>query len=224
MRIDIKGDIVPNGSKRVYDFFKIDCVTPKMVNDKIELAAKSNEKIDVYINSGGGEIFSGTEIRDALQGYAGEVNIHVTGLAASAASIIACAGHSDISPTSLVMIHNVASEVCGDYHTMDKESDILQTANKAMAAAYIQKTGMTEEEALQLMDRETWLTAQEAVDLKLIDGIAEPKNTMRLVAASTNVLSAETLEKMKNMITENELLNNKVERLKNYILLKEKSL
>ncbi len=86
-KIEVKGVIVPNEDKWIYDFFEMDAVCPRDVLTKIPQDEK--EPIDVYINSGGGEITSGSEIYAALREYRGIVNIHVVGMAASAASVIA---------------------------------------------------------------------------------------------------------------------------------------
>lgn len=196
-RIDIIGAIVPNDDVWIYNWFEMDCTSPKMVNDAL-LKAAGND-IDVYINSGGGDVFSGSEIYSALRAYEGKVNIHIVGIAASAASVIACAGHSDISPTAMVMIHNVSSSARGDYHAMDKESEILQKANKAVSAAYETKCGISEQEALKMMDRESWMTAKEAVELGLVDEIAEAKN-LQLVASESGMIPRSIIDKLKNEI------------------------
>ena len=151
MRIDVKGTIVSNDDKWIYEWFEMDATCPNDVNKLIDQA--NGEPLEVYINSGGGDIFAGSEIYSALRSYKGEVNIHVVGIAASAASVIACAGKSDITPTAMFLVHNVSGSAQGDYHVMDKSSDVLQTANRSIAAAYIAKTGMSEQEALAMMDQ-----------------------------------------------------------------------
>lgn len=198
MRIDVKGTIVSNDDKWIYEWFEMDATCPNDVNKLIDQA--NGEPLEVYINSGGGDIFAGSEIYSALRSYKGEVNIHVVGFAASAASVIACAGKSDISPTAMFMVHNVSGEARGDYHVMDKSSDVLQTANRSIAAAYIAKTGMSEQEALAMMEQETWLTAQQAVDKGLIDKIAENQN-LRLVAAyQTPLIPQSVIDKVRNIV------------------------
>lgn len=199
MRIEIKGAIVPNSDAWIYDWFGEDYTCPKNVASKITEA--DGEVLDVDINSGGGDVFAGSEIYSALRAYQGEVNIHVVGLAASAASVIAMAGKSDISPTAQLMVHNVSTYCGGNYHDMDKASDMLKQANRAIAAAYVAKAGMSEEEALELMDCESWLTAQDAVDYGLIDSIAESQNqttesNTRMAASFGGMLPASVIEKM----------------------------
>ena len=200
MRIDVKGTIIPNDYAWIYDWLEWDYTAPKTVQAIIDKA--NGEQLDVYIDSGGGDIFAGSAIYSALRSYKGVVKIHVVGLAASAASVIACAGESDIAPTAMVMVHNVSTETYGDYHEMDKSSETLQKANKAIAAAYVEKTGMSEEEALALMDAETWLPATEAVERGLIDKVAEPQN-VRLVASTVKLIPQSVMDKLKNLITDN---------------------
>lgn len=167
--IQIKGTIIPNDDKSMYDWYDIESTCPNDVAKALEQA--DGEDVDIYINSGGGEIFAATEIYSAVQKYKGNVKLHVTGLAASAASIIMCAGECDISATSMVMIHNVSSMAQGNYRDFKHESETLRKADKAMCQAYVNKTGKSESEILPLMDKETWFTAQEAADLGLCDRV-----------------------------------------------------
>lgn len=197
MRIDVKGDIISNDYIWFYEFFEMDFTAPKNVQKALDEA--NGEAVDVYIDSGGGDIFAGSAIYSALREYKGDVKIHVVGLAASAASVIACARESDIAPTAMVMVHNVSASSKGDFHVMDKSSDTLKKTNKAIAAAYVEKTGMSEAEALSLMDSETWLTANEAVEKGLIDKVSEIKTL--LVASISNIPSLEAVKKLKNIMT-----------------------
>ena len=198
MRIDVKGTIICNDDKWIYDWFEMDSTCPNDVRRIIDQA--NGELLEVYINSGGGDIFAGSEIYSSLRSYRGEVNIHVVGVAASAASVIACAGKSDISPTAMIMVHNVSGGAQGDYHVMDKSSDILQAANKAIAAAYKAKIGMSEKDALAMMDQETWLTAQQAVDKGLIDKIAENQNLKLVAAYQTPMIPQSVIEKVRSTV------------------------
>ena len=147
--ISIKGTIIPSDEVRIYDWLGIENANPQGVHDAI---AKANgEKLDVYVNSGGGDIFAASEIYESLRSYKGDVLIHVVGLAASAASVVTCARESEIAPTAMVMVHNVSSYAEGDYRDLKHESEVLQKANKTIANAYIAKTGMTEAEALAMI-------------------------------------------------------------------------
>lgn len=197
MRIDITGTIVSDDEKYIYEFYGIENISPKDIKNLLSKAA--GENVDIYINSGGGEVFAGSEIYSELRAYPGKVQIHITGRAASAASVIACAGKSDISPTAMFMVHNVASGAYGDYRTMDKMSDTLKKVNEAVSAAYCTKTGMSKEEALEMMNTETWLTAAAAVEKGLIDEITNAYET-KFVASTGGLLPPEVIQKTKNML------------------------
>ena len=172
-KINIKGDIVVNAWGWIYDFFGLDHVTPQMVLDTID-ATPDDESIDVYINSGGGHVTAGQEIYSALRDDP-RVHIHVVGMACSAASIIAMAGDSDISPVGMVMVHNVSGYAEGDCNEMEKAERELRSMNEALAMAYEAKSGMESDKLLEMMDRETWLTARQCVEYGLIDRISKPK-------------------------------------------------
>ena len=208
MDVNIKGTIIPSDEARIYDWLGIENVNPKVVHDAI---AKANgEKLDVYVNSGGGDIFAASEIYESLRSYKGDVLIHVVGLAASAASVVTCARESEIAPTAMVMVHNVSSYAEGDYRDLKHESEVLQKANKTIANAYIAKTGMTEAEALAMMDKETWLTAQDAVDKKLCNCISKPQQnsttTVQLAASyNSGMLPRNVIDKIRNQLATDKL-------------------
>lgn len=196
MRIDIKGVIISNDEKWIYDWFEMDSTAPKDVIPLIDKAR--GEKIDVYINSGGGDIFAGSEIYAALQAYKGQISIHIVGFAGSAASVIAMAGKSDIVPTAMFMYHNVSGGARGDYHAMDKTSEILQTANRAISKAYQIKTSKSEAELLAMMDKETWLTAEEAVQQGFVDELAVNQNMKLSASFDSQMLPQSVIDKMRN--------------------------
>lgn len=201
MRIDIKGSIIPDNDAWIYDWFEIPFTCPKAVNEAILKA--NGEALDIYINSGGGDIFAGSEIYSAIRSYNGIVNNHIVGLAASAASVIACAAHSGISPTGMIMVHNVSCYAGGDYHDMDKMSETLKKANETIANAYVAKTGMSMKDALALMDKETWLSAQDAIEKGLVDEISESKNIQLAASFDSGLLPQSVINKMRNQQAEN---------------------
>lgn len=173
MVLKIKGDIVGNEWKAMYDFFGIDCTAPKDVQEAID-TLPIGDRLEVKINSGGGDVLAGQEIYSALR-RCKNVDIEVESLAASAASVIAMAGHSTISPVGMLMIHNVSTTgASGDHNDMKKMSDTLKTWDEALASAYTAKTGKTKDEILALMEKETWLTADKAVELGFVDAVSEP--------------------------------------------------
>lgn len=208
--IDIKGPIITNDDKWIYDWFGVASCCPADIRSQLDEVA-DDEGVQVVINSSGGDIFAASEIYDMLA--ESKVTIKVI-FAASAASYIACACTSEIVPTGMLMIHNVSSYATGDYNDMAHESGVLLKASKAVATAYRLKTGMSEDELIGLMDKETWLTADEAVEKGFIDKVAEyaekPKEVK--LAASLNGLIPDTI--IKQMRDEKTQLTAKLELLK----------
>ena len=216
MRVNIEGVIVSNDEKWIYDWYLMDAICPKDIQNAIESA--NGEKLDVYISSGGGDIFAGADIYTALKMYPGEVNIYIPSLAGSAASEIAMAGKSFMSPNALMMVHNVSVYgASGDYHEMDKTSEMLQKANQSIANAYMVKSGMGKDETLEMMDKTTWLTAQDAKEKGLIDEILfiDDKEDLFLANDFAGMLSKEKKEaavsaRDKQSLEANETLKNKL--------------
>lgn len=168
--INIRGDIVGNDDKWIYEWFGMEATCPRDVKDILE-AAEENEPIEVLVNSGGGSVMAGQEIYSALKGNS-RVTIKIQSMAGSAAGVVAMAGHCLISPVAMIMIHNVSmSGASGDYHDMQKNAEILKQMNAAMANAYAEKSGRPLDEILRMMDRETWLTANQCLEYQFVDGI-----------------------------------------------------
>lgn len=154
------------------------------------------------INSAGGDVYAGSEIYTALRGYSGGVRIRIVGLAASAAGVAAMAGPCEMSPTALFMLHNVQGRAQGDHRAMDHAGGICRTGDRAIASAYQLKSGMSEEKVLELMAQETWLTAQQALELGLIDGVMFQEQ--RLVATEAPLLSPEIIQRTRALLAEEE--------------------
>lgn len=209
MKVDVKGTIVSDNDGWIYDWFGIQATYPKKINKALEDA--KGAAIEVEINSGGGDVFAGSEIYTALRNYKGSVNIRIVGMAASAASVIAMAGKCEMSPTAQMMVHNVSSYADGDTHDMAHMAEVLASANKAIAAAYVGKTGMSENDALEMMDKETWLTAEKALEKGLIDKIMFSDNTQPLLAASygSGLLPKSVIDRTREYLT-----NSKTEKAK----------
>lgn len=213
-KINIKGPIIPNAYKWFYDYFQMDSTSPNDVLKYLDDSDLPNpEAIEVYINSPGGVIEAGTEIYTMIKKYKGDSKIFIVGEAHSAASMIAMASdHVEMAPTALMMIHNVSISSAGGNHTdLERTAEILKIADNAIANAYVDKTGLSKEEVLNLMEKETWFTAQMAKEKGFIDKIMfenEEENTNLALTASTFKLpSAEQMEKIKTMITEQSIKN-----------------
>ncbi|MED1792894.1 Clp protease ClpP [Brevibacillus nitrificans] len=200
VKIDIKGVIVSNDDLWIYQWFEMDATSPKTVIDQIQSA--NGDSLEVVINSGGGSVFAGSEIYTALKEHPEEVVVKIPSIAASAASVIAMAGDRVlISPTAQLMIHNAASGARGDYRDLQHGADFLKNYNISIANAYMLKSGMTQEELLELMNQETWFTAQQALEKKLVDEIMFELGSQPNVVASGGIsalLPPEVIEKMRN--------------------------
>ncbi|MEK5060489.1 peptidase [Paenibacillus sp. FSL H7-0326] len=204
--VNVKGVIVSDDEKWIYDWFDISATSPKSVAD--ELKEANGEDVDVHINSGGGLVFAGSEIYSLLKSYSGKTNGKILGIAGSSASIAAMGcSHLAIAPTGQLMIHNAWTNASGDYRNLQHESDVLKNINASIANAYRLKTGLDEQEVLDMMDKETWFTAQLAVEKGFADEIMF--DTQKQLAASLNtygLLPAEVLEKMRTHLNSSKLI------------------
>ena len=199
-KVNVKGVIVSNDVKWIYEWFGIDAVSPADVQKEIDAAG--GDDLEVDINSPGGEIWAGSEIYTMLKDYAGDVVTRIIGVAASAASIVAMAGKKVlIAPTAEFMMHNISSCTRGDYRDMQHSADMLKDYNSTIANAYMIKSGMSKEELLAMMDKETWLTPQQALEYNLVDEIMFMEQTSRLAASFGNgLLPPEVIEKVRNFL------------------------
>lgn len=200
MKISIRGPIVSSNQHRLYQFYGMEATSPRSVADA--LAKGNGERAEVEINSGGGEIFAASEIYTALRNYAGGVIVRIVGLAASAASIIAMAGESEMTPTGMMMVHNVQTKASGDYRQMEHTAGTLRDANHAIISAYVAKTGRPEAEIAAMMDAETWITAERAVELGLVDRVMQPDTGQKPLAADfySGMLSEDALRRAENFL------------------------
>lgn len=205
-KIKIKGVIIPNDYKWIYDWFESDSTCPADVEKALTEA--NGEDVEVEINSDGGDVYSGSEIYTALKGYFGKLTTSVVGIAASAASLAAVAGQpARISPTAQIMIHNVMSRPQGDYRVLAHESEILKNYNVSIANAYRLKTGLDEAKLLELMDAGgsanygTWLNAQQAKELGFVDEIMfDEGNQLAANASHSPLLTPEMVNKLRNLL------------------------
>lgn len=123
------------------------------------------DTITLRINSGGGYVYEGLAIFNYLQAHAARKVVHIDGIAASMASVIAMIGDEiHIPANALMMIHNPWNLAIGDASAMRKEADNLDRVKASIIAIYAARTGKSEAELSQLMDAETWMRGQEAVD------------------------------------------------------------
>ena len=128
--------------------------------------------ITVWVNSPGGDCVAAAQIYNMLMDYPGNVTVKIDGIAASAASVIAMAGTTVLmSPVSMMMIHNPMTIAFGDSAEMQKAIDMLASVKDSIINAYEIKTGLSRAKLSHLMDAETWMDANKAVELGFADGV-----------------------------------------------------
>ena len=159
-----------------------DDVTPALFKD--ELNAGTGD-ITLWINSPGGDCVAAAQIFNMLSEYPGKVTVKIDGLAASAASVIAMAGTEVwMSPVSMMMIHNPATVAWGDHSEMKKAMELLDAVKESIINAYVRKTGQSRAKLSHLMDAETWMDANKAVELGFADGIMQRSSESEEVTTS----------------------------------------
>lgn len=186
-KIYISGDIV---SDRWYEEETSAASFKKDLDDLGDVS-----DIELHINSGGGSVFDGIAIFNMLKANKANITVHVDALAASIASVIAMAGDKIIMPSnSMLMIHNPWTYTAGNAKQLRKQADDLDQIGKASRQSYLTKAGdsLTEDKLIELLDDETWLTAEEAVSYGLADEIEEASQ----VAAS---IDSDFMQKYKNV-------------------------
>jgi ATP-dependent Clp protease protease subunit len=148
-----------------------DEVTPEQFHD--ELFAGSGE-VTVWLNSPGGDCIAASRIHAMLMDYAGHVTVKIDGIAASAASVIAMAGTKVLmAPTALMMIHNPMTIAYGNHQDMQKAIGMLDEVKESIINAYELKTHLGRAKISHLMDSETWMNANKAIELGFADGLLE---------------------------------------------------
>lgn len=204
-KIYVKGAIIGDAYQRIYDWLGIEATSPSKI---VNALPTDGSGVEIIINSGGGDVFAGSEIYTALKEYSGEVVVKVVGIAASAASVIAMAGSKIlISPTAQMMIHNVSTYGSGDYRDFEHTAEVLKSANQSIMNAYKSRINKTDEELKALMDKETWFNAQTAVDEGFADEVMfdEDVKTNTLVASFGGMaLSDEAMQKLLSIIDKKE--------------------
>lgn len=194
--------MIPNDYKWYYNLLGMDAVCPADVQKVLD-SFQDGDEIEVYINSPGGVIDVGSEIYTLLRSKKDHVKIYITGEACSAASIVAMAGYCEMAPTALMMVHCVSTKASGNHNDMEHMAEVLHTADQALCTAYTAKSGMSKQEALDMMDRETWLTADQAKERGLVDAVMfeDAEENAPLVAGPLFALpNTEQMEKVKRML------------------------
>jgi ATP-dependent Clp protease protease subunit len=146
-------------------------IYPKQFNDDLK-ALGDISRLTVRINSPGGDVFAATAIYTALKNHPANVTVQVDGIAASAATIIMMAGDTIKAPSNaMIMIHDPMLMLFGYYNAQDmqKMSEVLASVKASILNAYVSKTGRDKAELADMMQQETWMTAEEALEQGFVD-------------------------------------------------------
>ena len=146
-----------------------DEITPKQFKSEL---MSGNGDITVWVNSVGGDVVAAAQIYNMLKEYSGIVTVKIDGIAASAASVVAMAGTKVLmSPMSSIMVHNPMASAFGDTVEMERAISMLSEIKESIINAYQLKTGLSRAKISHMMDEETWMNAQKAVELGFADDI-----------------------------------------------------
>lgn len=164
-QIKIKGAIISNDSIPMYQEAQKEYTALKDIQIPFP-----DRPLEVIINSGGGDVFTGSEIYSMLKNHKGHVTVKIVGVCASAASMVAMAGDTvEMSPTGLLMIHNAMGWTFGNTQEHEKQIKSLEEANDSIAKAYQNKTGLPLPEIRDLMKAETWFSCNKAIEYGFVD-------------------------------------------------------
>lgn len=171
-----------------------DEVTPQEFRDEL---AKHTGDLTVVVNSGGGDVFAGLAIYNALRESNHSVTVRVDGLAASIASVIVMAADKVImAPGSMMMIHKPWTMVIGDTKDLDKTKEILQGIEDSLIPIYASRTGLDKDKIVEMLEAETWLTAEQAVEMGFADEQIEAKSKVPLSDSIKNALNGQFMFSM----------------------------
>lgn len=135
-----------------------------------------DKDVVININSPGGDVFEAATIYNLVAQHKGHVTVNILGLAASAASVIAMAGDTvKISKIGFLMIHNSWSVVMGNKNDLREAADTLEQFDKSILAAYTGRATLEEKKIAKMMDSETWIGADDALEFGFADEIVEAK-------------------------------------------------
>lgn len=175
--ITLYGEVMEESPKDYWSGESIDGVyiSVQEFNEKLD-EIKDASHITVHLNSCGGDLFAGLAIHNVLKALPATITVKVEGIAASAASVIACAGDEVVvMPGSIFMVHSAAAFLFGYYNSADLATMCSQidACNKSIVNVYAAKTGRDIAELSELVEAETWLIGDEIVDAGFADALDE---------------------------------------------------
>ena len=180
-----------------------------------EIKDFKNSDINLHINCVGGDVFDGMAIYNILKKRTAKTTVYIEGIAASMGSVIALAADTVVmAENSLFMIHNAWGGANGEAKDMKKTAALLDKISDEIADIYVKKTKLPYDKVKDMMDEETWLNADEALDLGFIDSISDAIK----IAAKYDVSKFKNItnEEIKNKLSINLKSKTMTEELKNW--------
>lgn len=152
-----------------------DEITPKEFKADLDALGDINT-LNIYINSSGGDVFAGQAIHSMLKRHKAHKNVYIDGLAASIASVVVMAGDTIFMPkNAMMMIHNPWTWGIGNAAEFRKLAEDLDKIRESLIAAYEGHSALTRDEIIEIMDSETWLTADECLEYGFCDVVEKEK-------------------------------------------------
>lgn len=171
-------------------------VTANSIRSQIEQL--DVKELNVHINSYGGDVFTGIAIYNLLKNHPAKVNVYIDSCACSIASVIAMAGDKIYMPkNTFMMIHNCWCYVMGNSNELRKQADDLDKIMNASIESYLAKVNISKEKLIELLNEESWLTADECVEMGFADVVIplnQNGNTMQSAVISKLLQRKEKME------------------------------
>lgn len=209
-----------NGKKsaKVADVYIFDEIGSFGVNAQSfisEIKDYKNTPLNVHLNCVGGDVFEGMAIYNVLKKRSARTTVYIEGIAASMGSVVALAADEVImAENSLFMIHNAWGGAMGEADDLKRTAGVLEKISNEIASIYVKKTNLPLNEVKEMMDEETWLNAQEALDLGFINSVSDAIK----VAAKYDVSKFKNItdEEIKNKLSINLKSKTMTDELKNW--------
>ena len=181
MELEVKGFLVADEDAEIYRYFGYLVTSPRDIKEGLKVAGE--EAVTLRINSPGGSLFAGYEMYCDLAAHPGRTTALIQGYAASAATVVMMGCQKVLAyPVSLVCIHNPSTYTEGDVAAHKKTIRELETVKESVISAYLGRARVSREELATLMDKDRYITAEEALDIGLVDEILIPPLDLARVA------------------------------------------
>lgn len=139
------------------------------------LSEVTTPKIELHLHSNGGDVFESVAIYNLLKHHPAEIEVHIDGIAASGASMIAMAGNKIVMPrNTMMMIHRAWTFAVGNSDELRKTADDMDKINNSVTESYMARFNQSRDILEELLKKEEYLTAQECLDYGFADEIADP--------------------------------------------------